>query len=151
MEPTALSAVLSRALDFVEGQARGHGIMLRRSLDATLRAARCDPEQIYQVALNLIVNALQILPSGGVLTVRTVLGHNGRVGFEVSDNGPGIPPEACERIFMPFFTMRAGGTGLGLALVQRVVQAHQGTVSVDSVLGRGTTFRVELPTVEDSK
>lgn len=149
MEPTALATVLSRALDFAEGQARGHGIVLRRALDATLRPARCDPEQIYQVALNLIVNALQILPSGGLITVRTVLGHNGRVGFEVTDNGPGIPADACERIFTPFFTMRKGGTGLGLALVQRVVQAHQGTVSVNSVLGRGTTFRVELPTVED--
>jgi two-component system sensor histidine kinase HydH len=143
-----LSAVLTRALEFVEGQARGHGIILQRSLDPTLRAARCDPEQIYQVALNLIVNALQILPKGGVLTVRTVPGDNGRVGFEVSDNGPGIPPEARARIFTPFFTMRQGGTGLGLALVQRVVQAHQGTVSFKSVLGQGTTFRVELPTAE---
>jgi two-component system sensor histidine kinase HydH len=149
IEPTTLSALLTRALDFVDGQARGHGIILRRSLDSTLRPARCDPEQIYQVALNLIVNALQILPRGGVLTVRTVFGDNGRVGFEVSDNGPGIPPEARDRIFTPFFTLRKGGTGLGLALVQRVVQAHQGTVSVDSVLGQGTTFRVELPTAEE--
>jgi two-component system sensor histidine kinase HydH len=150
IQPTALAALLTRALDFVEGQARGHGIVLRRSLDTRLRAARCDPEQMYQVALNLIVNALQILPSGGVLTVRTVLGDNGRVGFEVSDNGPGISPETRERIFTPFFTMRKGGTGLGLALVQRVVQAHQGTISVDSVLGQGTMFRVELPTAEEN-
>jgi two-component system, NtrC family, sensor histidine kinase HydH len=151
IEPTSLSTVLSRALDFADGQARGHGIVVRRALDAPQRAARCDPEQIYQVALNLIVNALQILPSGGVLTVRTVPGHDGAVGFEVSDTGPGIPPEACARIFTPFFTMRKGGTGLGLALVQRVVQAHQGTVVVNSVLGRGTTFRVELPSVEDKR
>ena len=150
MESTALSMVLARALDFTEGQARGLGIVLRRALDPTLPPARCDPEQIYQVALNLIVNALQILPGGGMVTVRTLRGLNGRVGFEVSDNGPGIPADACERIFTPFFTMRKGGTGLGLALVQRVVQAHQGTVSVDSMVGRGTTFRVELPTVEDN-
>lgn len=149
IEPTDLGSILSRALDFVDGQARGHGITVRRGLDRPLRAARCDPEQIYQVALNLIVNALQILPVGGVLSVRTVAGTNGRVGFEVSDNGPGIPVDLHDRIFTPFFTMRKGGTGLGLALVQRVVQAHQGSVSVDSIVGQGTTFRVELPAAEE--
>ena len=72
----------------------------------------------------------------------------GRVGFEVADNGPGMPPEVLDRIFTPFFTMRKGGTGLGLALVQRVIQAHQGMVSVESTVGQGTTFRVELPAAE---
>jgi signal transduction histidine kinase len=148
VEPTPLTPVLARALDFVEGQAREQGIVIRRALAADQPPAWCDPEQIYQVALNLIVNALQILPRGGELTVRTVPDHNGRLGFEVSDNGPGMPPEVREHIFTPFFTLRKGGTGLGLALVQRVVQAHQGTVSVDSTVGHGTTFRVELPAAE---
>ncbi len=143
IEAASLAPVLHRALDFVEAPARERGVVLRGEIDPGQRRASCDPEQLYQVALNLIVNGLQILPRGGELTVRTV--DNGRVGFEVEDNGPGMPPEVLERIFTPFFTMRAGGTGLGLALVQRVVQAHQGTVSVHSTVGRGTTFRVELP------
>jgi len=63
---------------------------------------------------------------------------------------PGIPPDIRERIFTPFFTLRPGGTGLGLTLVQRVVQAHQGTVTVESAVGRGTTFRVELPAAGDT-
>ena len=102
------------------------------------------------MVLNLIVNALQILPPGGEITVRTLPPRNGRVSCEVSDNGPGIAPELQERIFTPFVTMREGGTGLGLALVQRIVQAHQGTVAVESEVGRGTTFRVELPTVQET-
>jgi two-component system sensor histidine kinase HydH len=150
IEPTPLGPVVARALDFVEAQAREKGITIRRALSADPRPARCDPAQMYQVALNLIVNALQILPAGGEITVRTLPPRNGRVSFEVSDNGPGIAPELRERIFAPFFTMREGGTGLGLALVQRIVQAHQGTVSVDSELGRGTTFRVQLPAVQET-
>jgi len=148
IERTPLPPVLTRALDFVEGQAREHGIVLRNEISQGQRPARCDPEQIYQVALNLIVNGLQVLPRGGELTVRTVSDGDGRVGFEVQDNGPGMPPEVLDRIFTPFFTMRKGGTGLGLALVQRVIQAHQGAVSVDSTVGQGTTFRVELPAAE---
>jgi len=144
-EPTALAAVLARALDFLDGQARERQITVRRDLDATLPAARADPEQLHQVALNLVLNALQILPAGGHVAVRTVRAAGGRVGFEVSDDGPGIPPELRERIFTPFFSRREGGTGLGLALVRRMVQAHAGTVTVESEPGGSTTFRVELP------
>ncbi|MFN8543886.1 MAG: ATP-binding protein [Candidatus Binatia bacterium] len=145
VEATPLDAVLARALDFVQGQAREKGITLRSELAPHVARARCDPEQIYQVALNLIVNALQILPAGGTITVRTGAARGGRVAFEVRDDGPGIPPEVQECLFTPFFSQRPGGTGLGLALVQRVVQAHQGTVTVESDVGRGATFRVELP------
>jgi len=145
LQPTRLAPLLERALDFIAGQARERRITLARSLDAAAPRARCDAEQIYQVALNLIVNAVQVLPRGGQVTVRTVSGGNGRVGFEVQDDGPGIPPELRERIFAPFFSAREGGTGLGLALVQRTVQAHQGSVAVDSTAGHGATFRVMLP------
>jgi signal transduction histidine kinase len=151
MEPTALAPVLARALDFVAGQAREKGITLRRELDERGGLARCDPEQMYQVALNLIVNALQVVPAGGHITLRTLPRRDGHVGFEVIDDGPGIPPELHERIFAPFFSRREGGTGLGLALVQRMVQAHQGTVTVESAVGRGTTFRVELPVWGDKR
>jgi signal transduction histidine kinase len=145
MEPTALAPVLGRALDFVDGQAREKSIVLCRELDATQGLARCDPEQMYQVALNLLVNALQVVPAGGHISVRTIPRRDGHVGFEVIDDGPGVPSELHDRIFAPFFSRREGGTGLGLALVQRMVQAHQGTVTVHSTVGQGTTFRVELP------
>ncbi len=146
-EPTPLAVVLSKALSFVSSQARERGITLHRRLDEPSAAAFCDPDDIYQVALNLIVNALQILPPGGAITVRVIPARDGRVGFEVSDDGPGIAEGDRERIFTPFFTMREGGTGLGLALVQRFVQANKGTIVVTSIPGNGATFRVELPAV----
>jgi two-component system sensor histidine kinase HydH len=144
LEPTGLAPLLARALDFVDGQAREKGVRVHRDFPPA-PPAHCDPEQIYQVALNLVVNAIQVLPPGGGLTVRTLPRWDGWVGFEVSDDGPGIPIELQERIFTPFFSTRPGGTGLGLALVQRMVQAHHGMVAVQSEPGRGTTFRVTLP------
>lgn len=145
-EATSLPAVLSRALDFVSAQARERDITLRRELDQPSPAAFCDPEDLYQVALNLIVNALQILKPGGTITVRVIPPHDGRVGFEVCDDGPGIAEADRERIFTPFYTTREGGTGLGLALVQRFVQANKGTIAVNGFPEKGANFRIELPT-----
>lgn len=145
LEPTALADVLARACAFVERQAQDQQVQLVQDFTIDPGPAWCDPEQMYQVTLNLVVNALQALSSGGTITVRTLQGRAGRVAFEVSDTGPGIPPELRERIFTPFFSLRPGGTGLGLALVQQVVQAHQGQVSADGRPEGGTTFRIELP------
>lgn len=145
IEPSSLNALLGRTLDFVAARAHERQVSIRRAFAPQLPEALCDADQIHQVALNLLVNALQILSPGGELTVRTLPVGTTAVAFEVSDNGPGIPPDVREQIFTPFFTMQKGGTGLGLALVQRIVQAHKGTVSVDSHVGRGTTFRIELP------
>jgi two-component system sensor histidine kinase HydH len=150
IEPTALETVLTRAIDFVDAQAREKRIVIAHDFPPRPTVARCDPDQIYHVALNLIVNALQVLPPGGHIVVRTLARHDGRVGFAVRDDGPGIAPDAQARIFTPFFSLRPGGTGLGLALVQRVVHEHQGVVTVESTVGRGTTFHVELPAAEDA-
>jgi two-component system OmpR family sensor kinase len=100
---------------------------------------------MYQVALNLIVNALQVTPRGGAITVRTFTPRAGRVAFEVSDTGPGLSPERQAQIFTPFVSFREGGTGLGLAVAQRTVLAHGGTISVHSTPGSGAVFTVELP------
>jgi len=150
LEPTALAPVLRRALDFVDGQAREKSLTVRGEFPP-VPAARCDPEQVYQVALNLLVNAIQALPDGGRVTVRTLPPRDHRVGFEVEDDGPGLAPELQERVFTPFFSGRVSGTGLGLAIVQRMIQAHHGTVTLMSQVGRGTTFRVELPIAGDTR
>lgn len=146
LEPTPLGPVLGRALDLLAAQAEERGIAVQRRLVPD-RVAQCDAEQIYQVALNLVMNALQNVPRGGSIVVRTIA-HDGRVGFEVADDGPGIPRDIQDSIFTPFFTRRPGGTGLGLALVQRIVATHHGSVSVASEVGHGATFRVELPAAE---
>jgi signal transduction histidine kinase len=145
LAPTALASVLGRAIGFLARQARERRVEVRAELDARLPSVECDAEQIYQVALNLILNAVQVVPAGGHVVVRTLAAERGRLGFEVADDGPGIPPELRDRIFTPFVSTRPGGTGLGLAVVDRIVRAHGGTVKVESEVGRGATFRVELP------
>jgi two-component system, NtrC family, sensor histidine kinase HydH len=145
LEPTALRELLSRAADLVAAQAEKQGVEIRQDLADGAPRALCDAEQTYQVALNLLVNALQALPAGGHVWIRTLPERAGTVGFEVRDDGPGLPAEIRDRIFQPFVSGREGGVGLGLAIVERIVSAQRGSVSVESEPGRGTRFEVRLP------
>ena len=147
-EPSSLGQILFRAVDFVDAQARQRRITLRRRAIDPDPVILCDPELIYQVALNLLVNAVQVLRDGGSIEIVLLPPCDGYAGFEVRDDGPGMTDEVRARIFEPFFTRREGGAGLGLTFVQRVVQEHRGRVSVESEIGRGTVFRVSLPVSE---
>jgi two-component system nitrogen regulation sensor histidine kinase NtrY len=103
-----------------------------------------DPELLHRALSNLILNAMDAMPQGGTLTLRTH--QNGdRVFVEVSDTGSGLTAEECERLFTPYYTSKAHGTGLGLAIVQSIVSDHGGRISVRSQPGEGATFVIELP------
>ncbi|HWM92021.1 MAG TPA: ATP-binding protein, partial [Thermoanaerobaculia bacterium] len=109
-----------------------------------------DPVQLDQVLLNLVLNARDAMPDGGTLTIETHAEDN-QVVLTVSDSGVGMDPETRARIFEPFFTTKGlAGTGLGLPTVYGIVKQSGGTVTCDSVPGRGTTFRVFLPAVGSS-
>jgi signal transduction histidine kinase len=149
IEKTQLAEVLARAAELVQAPANAKGIALRCELAPGYPLVFCDPDQIYQVALNLLMNAMQSLDRGGTVVVRTLPFATGRLGFEVSDDGPGIPADIRDRIFLPFVTGREGGTGLGLALVDRMVRANRGSVDLESAKGNGATFRVTLPAAEE--
>jgi PAS domain S-box-containing protein len=113
---------------------------------AGVPALYCLPSEINQVFLNLLINAAHAIEGKGTIVVRT--GYDEQVVWvEIEDNGSGIAPEHLEHIFEPFFTTKpvGKGTGLGLSIVYGIVQSHQGTIDVKSVVGRGTTFRVTLP------
>lgn len=103
-----------------------------------------DPDLLHRAFQNLVLNAMDAMPAGGTLTLRTCE-HNGNVRIEVADTGKGLTPEECSRLFTPYYTTKQMGTGLGLAIIQSVVSDHHGTISVTSEEGRGTTFRIELP------
>jgi two-component system sensor histidine kinase PilS (NtrC family) len=109
--------------------------------------ADCDPDQLRQVLWNLLKNASDALAgSGQGSRIRVACGDDGAGAWlEVADDGPGIAPADAERIFLPFFTTKQDGTGLGLATVHRIVDAHGGAVSVESSPGAGARFRVRLP------
>ncbi len=103
-----------------------------------------DPDLLHRAFQNLVLNALDAMPAGGTLTLRT-LEQDGQVRIEVADTGKGLTPEECSRLFTPYYTTKLQGTGLGLAIVQSVVSDHHGNISVTSDEGRGTTFRIVLP------
>jgi signal transduction histidine kinase len=113
------------------------------SLDPALPAVEADPEQMTRVLRNLMLNAIDAMPGGGTLTLRTVALPTG-IRIEVSDTGQGLTPEECARLFTPYYTTKTHGTGLGLAIVQSVVSDHQGRIAVESAPGKGATFRIEL-------
>ncbi len=103
-----------------------------------------DARQLRQAFLNVALNAVQSMPAGGLLRVAAAR-EGDVVRVAITDTGPGIPKEIRERIFEPFFTTRATGSGLGLPLVKRIVEAHRGAVFVDSSPGTGTTFTIDVP------
>jgi signal transduction histidine kinase len=103
---------------------------------------------LRQALLNLALNACQAMPGGGMLSVRGRRARGGYVELEVQDTGLGIAPDHLGRIFNLYFTTREGGSGLGLSMVYRAVQLHDGNIEAESTVGRGTTFRLRLPAAE---
>jgi nitrogen fixation/metabolism regulation signal transduction histidine kinase len=124
-------------------------VQVRTDLAPSLTAAHADPDQLKRAIRNLTLNAMDALPEGGVVTIRT-RELNGRVCIEVSDTGKGLTAEECERLFTPYYTTKQHGTGLGLAIVQSVISDHKGAISVESQPGQGTTFRLELNRYEQT-
>jgi two-component system nitrogen regulation sensor histidine kinase NtrY len=120
------------------------GVEVEREVEAALPPVLADRDQVLQVLLNLVRNALDAMPSGGTLGV-AARRAGGAVAFEVRDTGPGIAAEDLERVFEPYFTTKEGGTGLGLAIARRIAEEHGGALEVESSAGRGATFRLTLP------
>lgn len=145
LEPIQISVPLRRAIGMVESKAAEKRVRLELEAADPLPDVRCDPELLYQVALNLLVNAIQAVAEGGRVDISTRRADDGYVRFEVRDDGPGIPEGFREKLFRPFATGREGGIGLGLTFVQRVVYEHQGRIQVESDPGCGACFRIDLP------
>lgn len=153
LKTASIAEILADTAKFI---LRGSNIRAEFSLPADLWAVKFDPGQISQVIQNLVLNAVQSMPEGGVVSIEV---HNevidvDRVGsltpgnyvvFSVTDRGPGIPKPDLNRIFDPYFSTKTKGTGLGLAITYSIVKRHGGHILVDSVVGSGSTFRVYLP------
>ncbi|MGB2696442.1 MAG: ATP-binding protein [Candidatus Zixiibacteriota bacterium] len=141
-----LNQLVEEGLYFLESRCAKEGIELVRSLSPNLPEIIADRGQLTQVLVNLIVNAVQAMPEGGKLSVRTLPGKQ-YVSLIVEDTGVGMSKEVVKKIFIPFFTTKEvdQGTGLGLAVVHGIVSSHGGSISVDSRLGLGTRFEIKLP------
>ncbi len=144
--PMDLNAVVERALRVFDG--RLEGIAIHRQLSEDLPLLQLDPDQMKRVIVNLIDNAAEAVDQSTLkeISVRTAFDSAREVTeLVVEDTGPGIPPEAKERLFLPFFSTKRRGTGLGLAIVSRIVSEHHGTIRVEENHPAGTKFVIELP------
>jgi signal transduction histidine kinase len=150
LQPEEPGRVLQEGIDVALAQevAEGQTLGVQLELEQDLPLVHMDRRQIRQAIINVIVNALQAMPGGDAVKVRARREvHSGRewLRIEVSDQGMGIPSELLHRVFEPFFTTKAQGTGLGLAVVRRILDEHGGEITVESTPGRGTTFIIRLP------
>jgi signal transduction histidine kinase len=152
LRPVQINDVIRGVLQLVQAQLEspGHGrISCDLQLDQQLEPIPADPELLHPAISNLVLNAMEAMPEGGRLSLRT-RGNKDNICVEVSDTGAGLTAEECNRIFTPYYTSKEHGTGLGLAIVQSVVSDHGGTVRVHSEPGHGTTFVIELPRNPDA-
>jgi two-component system NtrC family sensor kinase len=149
MEPTNVNQLVDRSLFLIKHKIDLAQVKADLDLSSKLPLVMCDPAQIEQALLALCINAVEAMPNGGILTVRTAPTASGGIEAAVEDTGVGIPEEVRAHIFEPFFTTKGEGEGkglgLGLAVVYGIVQRHNGTIEVASEPGRGTRFTLTLP------
>ena len=145
--PVDLNTVVEESLMLVGTQMSKDRIQIVTALDPSLPKIRGEPHTLQQVLMNLLVNARDAMPDGGIVRIETspVTGPEEGVRLVVADTGPGIPADVLPRISDPFYTTKTAGTGLGLPLSYNIVREHGGRVEVDSAPGRGTTFIITLP------
>ena len=145
-----LNELVERALRLVDHHMQLGEVTTLAELNLIDDALACDGDQLVQALLALLINAVEAMPDGGSVTVRTSPSPSdpeSRVRLEITDTGNGIPPEIQNQIFDPFFSTKSDtkGVGLGLAVVYGIVRRHEGTITVRSTPGMGSTFTIELP------
>jgi len=143
-EDTEINTLVQDLVDFLHPQAQAGNVRMHTALSPENPVCRLDANLVKQALLNLMINALQAMPDGGDLIVRTHVGREHAI-IDISDTGVGIPPEHLDKVFDAYFTTKKGGTGLGLPTTRRLIEEHRGHITVTSEPNRGTNFRVELP------
>lgn len=139
-----INEVIEAVLALCGQAARSSGVSVEKELDRMIGPRNLDASLLKQAFLNLCLNAIQAMPRGGTLRVRTFRLEKG-ISAAFSDTGAGIPAADLKKLFQPFFTTKKDGTGLGLAITYRIIQNHRGSIDVVSEEGKGTTFTVTLP------
>ncbi len=147
LQQVAVSDVVDNVMTVVGHQAEMNRVEVTKEQTSPSLDVLADPHQLQQVLTNLVINAIQAMPDGGRLTIRTSADEDGQVSVSVEDTGCGITPENMDKLFTPFFTTKeeVKGVGLGLAVSHGIVERHGGRIEVQSEVGKGTTFTVHLP------
>jgi PAS domain S-box-containing protein len=145
-QPCSIDEIIDHTLALVDKQLQHHKIRVNTQVAETLPQVPASRDQLIQVFLNLILNAVEAMPEGGDLSISAYPGGDNRhVQISFIDTGPGIPPEKLDMIFEPFFTTKEEGTGLGLFISRNILQQHHGQISVSNTPHHGAEFRIELP------
>ncbi len=143
-KPVELNGMLEELVDFFAPQAQLQRVQMRHQAGAEPVMAEIDERMIKQAVLNLMLNALQAMDDGGEL-ILSAGKREGEATIDVIDTGKGIGPEAAAQIFDAYYSTKSGGTGLGLAMTQRIVQEHGGKITLASEVGKGSDFTIHLP------
>jgi signal transduction histidine kinase len=145
-----VATLVKDAINLLAAKLRNSGIHLDISLPEEHPPVEGDPKQLAQVFLNLLLNAVEAMPQGGTLTIRSAVkvnpdSHQDLLQLVIKDTGHGVPEKDRPYVFDPFFTRKEGGTGLGLSIVYSIVQKHNGRIEVESEFGKGSSFILSLP------
>ncbi|MBI4444285.1 MAG: hypothetical protein HY645_00130 [Acidobacteria bacterium] len=146
---TLINDLIDSTLKILHKQAEKSNVEIRQDLDPSIPSLDLDWNQMRQVLLNILLNAIEAMPGGGIIEVQSFLKAGNRVVVQISDNGPGIEDHLLDWIFDPFFTTKPHGTGLGLSISHQLVENHGGVLRVHKNNERGLTFSIELPLVKE--
>jgi signal transduction histidine kinase len=145
LEKTDVLSIVEDTLQLLRPQIEKQRIVVEKEFQA-MPMILIDPEQMKQAMLNLLLNAIQAMPEGGLLTLKGRNSEDGQwIHLSIQDSGMGISPEDIDKLFDPFFSTKEGGIGLGLSITHRIIDQHHGKIEVESSPGNGTLFTVWLP------
>jgi signal transduction histidine kinase len=146
-----INTVIEKSLALMDNEFLIKRIQIIKNLDLAIVNFQLDPNQIEQVLINLLLNAVHAITGKGTIGIRSRMDTEGHtVSIEIQDNGYGIPQDKLQKVFEPFYTTKSDGTGLGLSVSYGIIKNHQGTVNVLSEPGTGTLITIELPIMDDT-
>ncbi|MEA1945986.1 MAG: ATP-binding protein [Thermodesulfobacteriota bacterium] len=148
LKATEVNDLLEHSVRLIQQEAATKGITIKLNLSQKQLVADIDSDRFSQCLLNLYLNALQVMDTGGRLTIENSTTEESLIKIEIRDTGSGIKSEDLNKIFDPYFTTKTKGTGLGLAIVHKIIEAHKGQIRVRSVSGQGTVFTIVIPVKE---
>ena len=147
LRPLSVNDTVTKVLNLMGLHIEENNVSIKKSLNPTIPNIQADETQLEQVLKNVVINALQAMPDGGLISIETGPTSAGGAYVSVGDTGMGIPKEKLDRIFQPFFTTKTKGTGLGLSVVNKIIENHGGKIEVKSEVDKGTTFKIYLPKI----
>ncbi len=150
LEEADIGALVKGSVSFMRPEIEGHGLVLSVDVEKDLPWVSVDEGQVRQALFNLVRNAREAMPEGGIISI-SAKHHESQVVIAIADTGPGVPPEQVEKLFDPFFTTKDHGTGLGLAVTREILKAHGGKLEYQSVVPHGSCFEMHLPLAQNDE